>query len=95
LLKLRRGIVPDDGLLDVVVLRADGFVDSVRAVWELMRGGREGQPGHVGYARGKVVTVETQDVQPVELDGEAHGVTPFTAEIIPHAIRVLAPGRSA
>lgn len=93
LLRLRRGIAPDDGLLDVVVLRADSFVDSVRAVWELMREGGEDRPGYVGYARGRVVTVETQEVQPVQLDGEPHGVTPFTAEVIPRAIRVLAPGR--
>ncbi len=93
LIRLRRGIAPDDGLLDVVVIRADSFADSVRAVWELMREGGAARPGYVGYARGRVVTVETQDVQPVQLDGEPHGVTPFTAEVIPHAIRVLAPER--
>lgn len=92
-IRLRRGIAPDDGLLDVVVIRADSFADSVRAVWELMREGGAARPGYVGYARGRVVTVETQDVQPVQLDGEPHGVTPFTAEVIPHAIRVLAPER--
>jgi YegS/Rv2252/BmrU family lipid kinase len=93
LLRLRRGIAPDDGLLDVVVLRADSFLDSVRAVWELMREGGEARPGYVGYARGRVITVETEEAQPVQLDGEPHGVTPFTAEVIPRAIRVLAPGR--
>ena len=43
--------------------------------------------------RGRVITVETEEVQPVELDGEPHGVTPFTVEVISDAIRVLAPGR--
>lgn len=96
LLRLRRGIAPDDGFLDVVVLRADSLVDSVRAVWELMReGGPGGGAGRIGYARGRVVTVETTPAQPVQLDGEPHGMTPFTAEVVPHAIRVLAPGRRA
>ena len=95
-LRLRKGITPDDGLLDVVVLRADSLVDSVRAVWELMREGGNGtEAGHIGYARGRVITVATEPAQPVQLDGEPHGMTPFTAEVVPHAIRVLTPGRPA
>lgn len=94
LLRLRKGITPDDGLLDVVVLRADSLVDSVRAVWELVREGGDGpQAGYIGYARGKVITVATEPAQPVQLDGEAHGMTPFTAEVVPHAIKVLTPVR--
>ena len=94
LLRLRKGITPDDGLLDVVVLRADNLVDSVRAVWELVREGGNGpHAGYIGYARGKVITVATEPAQPVQLDGEAHGITPFTAEVVPHAIKVLTPVR--
>jgi YegS/Rv2252/BmrU family lipid kinase len=93
--KLRRGIAPDDGLLDVVVIRADSFGDSVRAVWELLRGGvRSSGPGRIGYAQGREVTVDSRPAQPVQLDGEPHGTTPFTATVVPGAIRVLAPGRA-
>ena len=42
---------------------------------------------------GRVITVETHPPEPVQLDGEAHGVTPFTAEIVPGAIQVLMPPR--
>ena len=35
--RLGPGIAPDDGLLDVVVLRADSLPQSVRAVWDLLR----------------------------------------------------------
>jgi len=35
--RLGAGIRPDDGLLDVVVVRANGFGQSVRAVWDLLR----------------------------------------------------------
>jgi len=95
--RLRSGITHDDGLLDVVVLRADSFSDSVRAVWELLREGGTTAgtgPGFVGYARGKVITVETDPPEPMQLDGEPHGTTPFTAEIVPHAIDVITPPRS-
>ena len=35
--RLRPGIRPDDGLLDVVVVQANSFGQSVRAVWDLLR----------------------------------------------------------
>jgi diacylglycerol kinase family enzyme len=38
-----------------------------------------------------VITVETEPAAPVQMDGEPHGVTPFTAEIVPHAIDVIIP----
>ena len=35
--RLGAGIRPDDGLLDVIVVRANGLGQSVRAVWDLLR----------------------------------------------------------
>jgi len=37
------------------------------------------------------VRVETDSTQPVELDGEAGGATPFTASVVPEAISVVVP----
>jgi YegS/Rv2252/BmrU family lipid kinase len=95
LVKLRSGISNTDGLLDVVVVRADSFTEGVRAIWELLRerGSIAGRvdPGYVGYARGRVVTVRTDSEEPVQLDGEPRGTTPFTAEIVPRAINVITP----
>jgi YegS/Rv2252/BmrU family lipid kinase len=91
--RLGPGITPDDGLLDVVVVRANSFSQSVRAVWELLRvtPGTLGDAGYVGHARGREVRVETDPIQPVQLDGEPGGHTPFTASVIPGAIRVMVP----
>lgn len=91
--KLRTGIRPDDGLLDVVVMRADSFGQSVRAVWDLLRDAptAEGLETYVGYARGREVRLETDPVQPVQLDGEPGGETPFTVNVVPGAIRILVP----
>jgi YegS/Rv2252/BmrU family lipid kinase len=94
LIKLRPGIRPDDGLLDVVAVRADSFGDSVAAVWELLRQGDRPRPGRlVGYAQGREITVESTPGQPVQLDGEPGGRTPFTATVVPGAVRVLTPVR--
>jgi len=65
----------------------------VRAVWDLLRDapGVEGEDTYVGYARGREVRVETDPVQPVQLDGEPGGETPFTATVVPGAIRIMVP----
>jgi YegS/Rv2252/BmrU family lipid kinase len=91
--KLGPGITPDDGLLDVVVVRADNFPQSLRAVWDLLRltPGASGPDAYVGHARGREVTVETDRPQPVQLDGEPGGTTPFTASVVPGAIRIMVP----
>ena len=93
LVRLRAGIRPDDGLLDVVVMRANSFGQSVRAVWELLRepAAAGGEDTFVGYASGREIRVESDPVQPVQLDGEAGGVTPFMATVVPGAIRIMMP----
>ena len=62
--RLGAGIRPDDGLLDVVVMRANSFGQSVRAVWDLLRDAptADGQETYVGYARGREIRVETDPV---------------------------------
>jgi diacylglycerol kinase (ATP) len=96
-MRLGPGITPTDGLLDVVVLRADNFSQSLRAVWDLIRvsPGVLGGGTFVARARGRVVRVESEEVQPVQLDGEPGGETPFTASVVPGAIRILVPPRPA
>ena len=91
--KLRSGIRPDDGLLDVVVMRANSFGQSVRAVWDLLRDAptADGVETFVGYARGREIRVVTEPVEPVQLDGEAGGETPFTVNVVPGAIRIMMP----
>jgi diacylglycerol kinase (ATP) len=92
--RLGAAITPDDGMLDVVVMRADSFGESVRAVWELLRarGPVAARPGLIGYARGREITVASASPEPVQLDGEPEGETPFTATVVPGAIRVVVPG---
>ena len=91
--RLGPGITPTDGLLDVIVIRADSFSQSVRAVWRLLRVGpsRLGVEACVAHAQGVEVRVESERIQPVQLDGEPGGETPFTATVVPGAIRILAP----
>lgn len=92
LIRLRSGIAPDDGFLDLVVVRADSFGESVRAVWDLLRerpdGGVEAFCGHV---RGREFRLDTVPPEPVQLDGEPSGETPLAAAVVPGAISVMVP----
>jgi diacylglycerol kinase (ATP) len=92
--RLGPGIAPDDGLLDVVVLRANSFSESLRVVWDMLRVAPStfGEAAYVARTRGRQVSVETDPVRPVQLDGEPGGETPFTATVVPGAIRILVPG---
>jgi len=93
LIRLGPRISPADGLLDLVTVRANGAIEAVRAVWEVLRGlsSRDGVSSLVGYGRGRVITVESETPEPFETDGDPDGSTPFTAEIVPGAIVVLQP----
>lgn len=82
----------DDGLLNVVAVKAVGVADGLRVVWQVVRTPhRKNQL--IRYAAGRVVTVATDAPELVELDGDLDGKTPFTAEVVPGAISVLTPNR--
>jgi diacylglycerol kinase family enzyme len=74
-------------------MRANSFGQSVRAVWHLLRESPRAaaEDTFVGYASGREIRVETDPVAPVQLDGEPGGETPFTASVVPGAIRIMVP----
>jgi diacylglycerol kinase (ATP) len=93
LIRLGPGIVPDDGVLDVIAIQADTIGQSVRAVWDLLteRSGTFGKDAFVASARGREISVRTGDdsIHPVQLDGEPGGETPFSVSVVPGAVRVM------
>ncbi|UCG86541.1 MAG: diacylglycerol kinase family lipid kinase [Gemmatimonadota bacterium] len=89
-LRLREGISPYDGVLDVVALDANGVWESVQVVWQLLAR-RAGDDCRIRHIPGRTVRVETEELQPVQLDGESAGTTPFTAEVTPGGISVILP----
>jgi YegS/Rv2252/BmrU family lipid kinase len=89
--RLKWGISFDDGLFDVLVINAGTFVETMDAAWRMITGlGHGGK--RVAFFSGKSVTVETETPRPVQMDGELCGETPFSAEIVPAAIRIVVPG---
>lgn len=87
LMRVHADIRPDDGVLDVAVLRATGAWQSITAFIELLFGGR---PSQVWRGRGRTIRVTMDNgVMPAQLDGELIGTTPLEAKALPGALRVL------
>jgi len=93
LLRPRLPVVPDDGLLDVVVVAAAGPLQGLRGVWAALSHPAPGKDpsGRVFRTTATEVRVEAEPDQPVELDGDLRGRTPFTARILPRAISIVVP----
>jgi YegS/Rv2252/BmrU family lipid kinase len=89
----RLGIHPDDGALDVMVIRASGPLPGLLAGWEALRQRHLGESsaGHIFRARAKEVRIETHPPRLVEIDGSVVGVTPIKASIRPAALTVIVP----
>jgi diacylglycerol kinase (ATP) len=82
---------PDDGLLDVVAIGDVTKRDLVVTMPKIYRGTHLPHP-KAAAMRGRVVTVETDEPVPVELDGEQPGTTPARFEVLQGALRLRVPG---
>lgn len=93
LLRLRHDIRPDDGVLDVVAMRADGIWQSMAAFLELMQRRAAGRRDLVWYGRGADIAVAVDGAGapplPAQLDGEDVGTTPLAARVLPGALLVF------
>ena len=89
----RLQILPDDGLLDVMVVRASGSLPGLLAGWEALRQGELGDSseGHVFRAQAREVAIETKPSRLVETDGSVIGATPIKVSIRPDALTVIVP----
>jgi YegS/Rv2252/BmrU family lipid kinase len=90
-------IVPDDGYLDVIALRAPGRSAGLMAVWEALRQRRAGESasGRVLRARARTIEIEAKSKRLVEIDGSVIGSTPIAVSIQPAALTVIVPAATA
>ncbi len=93
LIETRREIQPDDGRLDVIVLRAPGPFLGLLAGWEALRQRNLGASaaGHVFRAQAGEIRIETRRRRLVETDGSVIGTTPISVSIRPAALTVIEP----
>jgi diacylglycerol kinase (ATP) len=84
---------PDDGLFDVLLIGDVTKLDLARTMPRIYRGTHLPHP-KAELLRGAVVSVESGQPLPVELDGEQPGTTPVRFEIVPKALRLRVPNAS-
>jgi len=93
LLRPRLPLIPDDGVLDVLVARGRGPAGGSRAALELLFG--RGVHTEIGpYAArfaARHVEVEVGPGEPIEVDGDVVGAGHLVAEVVPGAVRILVP----
>jgi YegS/Rv2252/BmrU family lipid kinase len=77
-----------DGLLDVLILNKSRSSVRAFASYELNRGWSK---AHVHHWQAKEIKIESGSPQTVWIDGEDHGQTPVTANVIPQAISIVVP----
>lgn len=87
------GAASDDGLFDVLTIGDLSKRDLMMTMPKAYRG------KHLPHAkaevlRGRVVTVDSDEPVPVELDGEQPGTTPVRFEILPGRLKLRVPASS-
>jgi diacylglycerol kinase (ATP) len=86
-------IRPDDGLLDVCIIRARSLIDYIKILAYVIAGRHHRSP-HVRYLKARHrVSVAAGHPLPVQADGEIIGETPVTVEVVPEAVAVVVPGK--
>ncbi len=88
-LQICAGAAPDDGLLDVVVIKPVSKSELVRVYPRLFTGGHVRHPAYERH-RVRVVSVAAADVVAYG-DGERLGPLPLTVRVVPDAVRVFVP----
>jgi diacylglycerol kinase (ATP) len=93
LVRVRRGTVPTDGVLDVLALTADSVWGCARAAFRVFQNVMvgTGPTSYLAYARGRQVQIEAEAPMPVQYDGDLAGETPVAADVVPNAIQVMVP----
>jgi diacylglycerol kinase family enzyme len=80
--------LPDDGLLDITVIKEMGRIEIIKSLKILYDGTILSHPKVDGY-RSNNLRVETEAVLYAEADGESLGHTPVEFGIIPGGINVI------
>ncbi|MDR1205371.1 MAG: hypothetical protein LBL26_07810 [Peptococcaceae bacterium] len=82
---------PGDGLLDALFMKAGGAADITRMASAYLSGQYRKFPKKMFYRRGRKFDIHSDTPMAVNLDGEVFLDTRLTLEIIPAAVRIVAP----
>jgi len=87
--------VPDDGLLDVILIGDVNMIENARGLGKIRKGThlQERNPKWLAF-RGRRIEVESDYPIPLDVDGEGPGTLPAIFEVIPQALDLMVPAAS-
>ena len=78
----------DDGLIDLIIVRKVSRIRLLRLFPKIFSGAHIGDPG-VDYRQVKTFNLTPEEDNPLNIDGEIIGSTPFKVRMLPKAVEVL------
>ena len=78
----------DDGLIDLIIVRKVSRIRLLRLFPKIFSGAHIGDPG-VDYRQVKNFKIIPDENNPLNIDGEIIGSTPFEVKMLPKAVEVL------
>jgi diacylglycerol kinase (ATP) len=82
-----------DGMLDVIVVRSIDL-PALASLLASVVGGME-NPEKLAHWQAKEITLASDPVQKVQVDGEILCETPFTVQVVPQAVKMIVPSQAA
>lgn len=86
--------LPDDGLLDFSIVRAMSLPKLLSRIGEYKRGEHLSWP-ETTYLRGRKMTIHSDSLAAVNIDGECEKVHDCTMELVPNAMKFVIPTTSS
>jgi diacylglycerol kinase family enzyme len=83
---------PDDGFLDTLFFRGTGSFKAMRIMGSYLKGEFRRFPKEFIWKRLRKIEIRSDDPLLVDMDGETVFDTSLTIEIIPGAVKIVAPG---
>jgi len=92
-LDLRMPLVPDNGMLDLIVVGARGPLHGLKGLADqMLRTSLGGEHGAESLRlRGRAITITADRPEPLQVDGDYVGEGSLEARVLPAAIDVLVP----
>ena len=83
--------MPDDGLLEIYIVRNIGLVQLASVIGKYSSGRADEMPKYVKHLRGKRISIEFDDAQVINLDGEAIFTDKAEISLVPEAVKMIIP----
>ncbi len=84
-------IHPDDGKVDMIVVRARTILDAPVLLWSLLVKREKRTPIHRIFSGCETITITGTPPAVVQADGEIIGKTPVEIKVIPRCVQVITP----